>query len=245
MSLATNDGNDERPGASRIAWGRLTHSISAKLIALLLGAMLVIFGLLGYVNIRLHQKHLEAATLNAAERVSDTIKRSTSYHMLRNDRESIYQSIRTIGAEPGIVRVRILDKEGRISYSTDASEINNFVDKSAEACYGCHVKAQPLTRLNRPDRFRIYRPNGHRVLGIINPIENEPSCSNAECHYHPASQQILGVLDTNLSLERADANLAEGTWWMALYTIFALAGVAVLVWLFVWHFVHDPIKALK
>lgn len=245
MSLATNNGENERAGASRIAWGRLTHSISAKLIALLLGAMLVIFGLLGYVNIRLHQKHLEAATLNAAERVSDTIKRSTSYHMLRNDRESIYQSIRTIGAEPGIVRVRILDKEGRISYSSDPSEINKFVDKSAEACYGCHAKAQPLVRLNRPDRFRIYRPNGHRVLGIINPIENEPSCSNAECHFHPASQQILGVLDTNLSLERADANLAEGTWWMALYTIFALAGVAILVWLFVWRFVHDPIKALK
>ncbi len=235
----------EQSGASRSRWERLTHSISAKLIALLLGAMLVIFGLLGYVNIQLHRKHLEAATLNAAERVSDTIKRSTSYHMLRNDRESIYETIRTIGTEPGIVRLRILDKEGRISYSSDPSEINKFVDKSAEACYACHAKAQPLTRLNRPDRFRIYRPSGYRVLGIINPIENEPSCSNADCHYHPASQQILGVLDTNLSLERADANLAEGTWWMALYTILAVAGVAVLVWVFIWRFVHDPIKALE
>lgn len=232
-------------GAFRTRWGRLTHSISAKLIALLLGAMLVIFGLLGYLNIQLHRKHLEAATLNAAERVSDTIKRSTSYHMLRNDRESIYQIIRTIGAEPGIVRVRILDKEGRISYSSDPAEINKFVDKGAEACYGCHAQAQPLVRLNRPDRFRIYKPNGYRVLGVINPIENDFSCSSAECHYHPKSQQILGVLDTNLSLERADANLAEGTWWMALYTVVAVTGVAVLAWVFVWSFVHDPIKALK
>ena len=58
---------------------------------------MVTFALLGYVNIRLHRHHLEAATLAAAERVSDTIKRTTSYHMLRNDREALYEIIRTIG----------------------------------------------------------------------------------------------------------------------------------------------------
>jgi two-component system NtrC family sensor kinase len=231
-------------GASGNRWPRLTRSISAKLIALLLGAMLIIFGLLGYLNIHLHRKHLEAATLNAAERISDTIKRSTSYHMLRNDRESIYKIISTTGAEPGIVRVRILDKEGRISYSTDAGEINRFVDKTAEACYACHAQAQPLTRLKRPDRFRIYKGNGERVLGIIDPIENQPSCSNADCHYHPANQQILGVLDTNLTLATADANLREGTRWMLLYTLIAVAGVSILTWIFVWRVVHDPIHAL-
>ncbi len=222
-----------------------THSISAKLIAMLLGAMLITFGLLGYLNIRLHRKHLEAATLGAAERVSDTIKRSTSYHMLRNDRDAIYNIISTIGTEPGIVRVRILDKEGRINYSSDPAEINHLVDKSAEACYGCHAQAQPLTRLNRPDRFRIYKPNGERVLGVIDPIENGPSCSNAECHYHPASQQILGVLDTNVSLAKADASLAESTRWMLFYTSIAALGVALISWVFIWRVVHDPIKALK
>jgi len=236
---------DNSMGASGNRWERLTHSITAKLIMMLLGAMLVTFGLLGYLNIRLNRKHLEAATLGAAERVSDTIKRSTSYHMLRNDRDAIYNIIGTIGAEPGIVRVRILDKEGRINYSTDRSEINHLVDKRAEACYGCHAQAQPLARLNRPDRFRIYKPGATRVLGVINPIENQPSCSSAECHYHPANQQILGVLDTNLSLAQADASLAESTRWMLFYTIIAAAGIALISLVFVWRVVHDPIKALR
>ncbi len=231
--------------ASGRGWERFTHSISAKLIVMLLGAMLITFGLLGYLNIRLHRKHLEAATLGAAERVSDTIKRSTNYHMMRNDRDAIYNIINTMGGEPGIVRVRILDKEGRINYSSDPAEMNRLVDKSAEACYGCHAQAQPLTRLNRPDRFRIYKPNGNRVLGVINPIENQPSCSSAECHYHPASQQILGVLDTNLSLAQADASLAESTRWMLLYTSIAALGIALVSWAFIWRVVHDPIRALK
>jgi two-component system NtrC family sensor kinase len=208
------------------------------------GAMMVTFGLLGFVNVRLHQKHLEATTLTAAERVSDIIKRSTSYHMMRNDREAVYEVIRTIAGEPGIERIRIFDKQGQISYSSDPDEINRRVDMRAEACYACHAQAQPLTKLNRPDRFRIYKANGSRVLGVINPIENQPSCSNAACHAHPASQQILGVLDTNLSLARADANLRESTWLMAIYTLIAVVGISILTWVFVWRLVHRPVKAL-
>jgi two-component system NtrC family sensor kinase len=227
-------------------WERLTHRLSTKLIALLLGAMMVIFALLGYLNIRLHRSHLEAAALISAERVSDVIKRSTTYSMLRNDREGLYHIMQTMADEPGMVRVRIFDQEGRIRYSTDPSELARSVDKSAEACYGCHAQSQPLTRLNRPDRFRIYR-NGHneRVLGIITPIENRPDCSNAACHAHPASQQILGVLDTNISLARADAQLAEGSRRMLAYTVFAMLAVSFLSWLFVWQVVGKPVKALK
>ena len=59
-------------------WKRLTHSLSAKLISLLLMVMTGTFALFGYLNVRLHRQHLEAATLTSAERVSDVIKRSTS-----------------------------------------------------------------------------------------------------------------------------------------------------------------------
>jgi len=230
---------------TRARWTRLTHSLSAKLVTLLLASMVVIFALLGYLNIRLHQKHLEAATLTSAERVSDVISRSTTYYMLRNDREGLYHTIQTIADEPGMAKVRIFDQQGRISYSTDASEVNHIVDKSAEACYGCHAQSQPLVRLNRPDRFRIYRNGGgRRVLGIVTPIENQPACSNAACHAHPASQQILGVLDTDLSLAKADTQLAEGSRGMVIYTVSATLLVAVLIWLFIWRVVAKPIKAL-
>ena len=225
---------------------RLSHSISAKLIGSLLAVMVAIFALLGYLNIRLHRQDLEAATLASAERVSEVIKRSTSYYMLRNDREGLYHSIRTMADNEGVVKVRILDQEGRVSYSTDPSELSHVLDKKAEACYGCHNQSQPLARLNRPDRFRIYRNgDGHRVLGIITPIENQPSCSNADCHAHSATQQVLGVLDTNLSLAKGDAQVAIGSTRMLVYTMGAMLMVAVLSWIFVWRVVGKPIKSLK
>jgi two-component system, NtrC family, sensor kinase len=232
--------------AKRSRWFRLTHSLSAKLNLLLLGAMLVIFALLGYLNVRLHRQHLEQNTLQAAERISDVIKQGTTDYMLRNDRSGLYQSIQTIAAEPGIYKIRIFDQEGRITYTTTPSEQNHVVDKTGEACYACHAQSQPLARLNRPDRFRIYRNGGgSRVLGIITPIENQPSCLNAACHAHPASQQILGVLDTNLSLAKADVQLAESSRIMVAYTACGLILIAVLSWFFVWKVVGRPVQALE
>jgi len=228
----------------RIRWSRLGNTLSARLILLLLAGMVVIFALLGYLNIRLHRQNLEEAALLSAERMSDVVIRATSYHMLRNDRDALYQSITTMAREPGVVRIRIFNQEGKISFSSDAAEVNTYVDKKAEACYGCHAQAQPLAKLNRPDRFRIFKPSGARVLGIVTPIENQPSCSTAECHAHPAEQQVLGVLDTNVSLARADANLRASSLLMGAYTVVAVVLIAVLTGIFVWRMVHIPVKKL-
>lgn len=223
----------------------VTRSLSAKLNVLLLGAMVAIFALLGYFNVKLHRRHLEQYTLLSAERISDVVRRGTTDYMLRNDREGLYRSIKTMADEPGMEKIRIFDQEGRITYTTDAAEQNHVVDKTAEACYACHAQSQPLTRVNRPDRFRIYRnASGTRVLGIITPIENQPSCSNASCHAHPAEQKILGVIDTNVSLAKADVQSAESTRQMILYTACGLLLIAVLSWVVIWRVVGRPVKAL-
>ena len=223
---------------------RVRYGLGTKLIVLLLGAMVVIFALLGYLTIRLQRQHLEAATLLSAERVSDVIRRNTSEYMLRNDQQGLHHAIGTMASEPGMVRVRVFDREGHISYSSDPSEINRIVDKDAEACYGCHAHGQALARLNRPDRFRVYRAQGGRVLAIITPIENQPECSNAACHAHPTSQQILGVLDTHLSLARTDQELAEVSWRMIACDVLAMGGIAFLSWLFVLRVVERPLREL-
>lgn len=227
-------------------WRRLSRSLSTKLIALLASGLIGCFALAGYLNIRLHRQHLEADTLRSAERISDVIKRSTSHSMLRNDREGLYHIIRATASQPGLIRIRIFNKEGRISFSTDPAEVNTYVDKRAEACFACHSQSQPLAHLDRPDRFRIFRgADGQRVLGIINPIENQPSCSTSSCHAHPPEMRILGVLDTHLSLAAADKDLAESTRQMIWYTGAATLAIVALSWLFIWRVVHIPIQALK
>ena len=223
----------------------LPRSLSVRLIAWLLVTIILTFALVGYLTIRLHRRHLEAQTQRSAERVSDLVKRSTSQYMLHNDRDGLHQMMQTIASEPGVVSMRIFNQEGKITYSTDPREVDTFVAKDAEACYGCHAAGQPLTRLDRPDRFRIYRVAGAPVLGVINPIENQPACSNAACHAHPPEQKILGVLDTNLSLVQTEASLAESNRAMLTYTVFGALLIALLSGLLVWQLAGVPLQMLR
>ena len=224
---------------------RLGQSISAKLMVCIFVVLIIIFSLFGYFSIRDQRKHLEDAALLSAERQSEVLKRSASRYMLNNDRVGLYELMMNMADQPGMVRIRIMNPQGLISYSTAPEEVGATVDKSAEACYGCHEESKPLARLNRSDRFRIYRADGSRVLGVITPIENPPACSNAACHAHPASTQILGVLDTNLSLAKVDQSLARETREMIVYTAVALLAVVFLSGLFVWIVVHNPLQELK
>ncbi len=80
------------------------HHISTKLILLLIPALMLTFGALGFVNIRLHRHHLESATLANAEHLNDAIQRSLSFYMLRNDRDALSHTINTFADERGVVR---------------------------------------------------------------------------------------------------------------------------------------------
>jgi two-component system, NtrC family, sensor kinase len=224
---------------------RMGRSVSAKLMVSIFVVMLLIFALLGYFSIQLHRKNLEAAALVSAEQQSEVLRRSASHYMLHNDRTGLYEMMLNMADQPGVTRVRILNPQGVISYSTAPAEVGSMVDKGAEACYGCHAQSQPLTRLNRSDRFRVYRAENTRILGVITPIENQPACSNAACHAHPASTQILGVLDTNLSLAKVDASLARERREMLAGTAVALLAVVFLSGLFVWIVVHNPLRELE
>ena len=224
---------------------RLKIGIAAKLaVCLVIGATAVL-ATLGYVNLRLHRKHSQELILTSAERLSDIILQSTRHEMLRNDREALYESIGDIGKEPGIRRVRIFNKEGRISFSTDSSEVGRIVDKQAEACYACHAQGVPLERLNRPDSSRTFGDgDGRRLLAMIRPIRNEQTCSSAACHAHPPEKKVLGVIDVHLSLAAVDEQAAYQQsllWWFSAGAIVLLCAVSGS---FVWAVLHRPIKAL-
>ena len=225
---------------------RLTKSLATKLTACLVGSMVLLFGFLGFLNLRLHRQSLEEMVFTSADRISDLIRRSIRYSMLRDQREEVFQIINTIGSQPGISKIRIFNKEGKITFSTDRQELGQFVDKKAEACYACHAQAAPLARLDRPDRMRIYvNRSGERVLGLISPIYNEPDCSNAACHAHSnAGSQVLGVLDADLTLGPVDRSLAERQRKLILFTGLSILTVSLIFVVLIWVMVRKPVRAL-
>ena len=183
------------------------HSLRFRLgmtIALAIGAASVVFAFLIIAHSR---NEVLSQTIVQNQQTAEVIRRSTRYAMLQNHREQVAQIIEAVSRTRSIEKIRIFDKDGEIITSTLPSEIGTRVDKTAEACYHCHAADRPLQQIPGPDRHRIYRsPDGHRILGTIDVIRNEPVCSSADCHAHPASVTVLGVLDIAYSLDALDAS---------------------------------------
>ena len=219
--------------------------LAAKLAICVVASTAAFFLTFGFINLRVERGHSERLVEQSAERITDVILRSTRYQMLHNDRDALHSMVRDMGSEPGMRRIRIFNKDGRITLTTEPAELGSVVDKTAEQCYGCHQQAAPLVKLDRPDRSRIFiDKQGQRILGAIRPIENSPDCSSAACHVHRADQRVLGVIDANLSLATVDAQIAQqqtGLVWFLVGALILGCGLAVA---FIWFVVYRPVKEL-
>ena len=215
--------------------------LAAKLVGCVIAGSAAFFALFGFVNLRMARVYSQSLVEQAADRITDTILRSARYEMLHNDRETLYQVIQQLGNGQGIRRIRIFNKEGRITLSTQAGEAGKVVNKDAEGCILCHSGAIPLQTGNGA---RPFTENGERLLGVMKPIYNSPDCANAACHAHPPSQTLLGVIDAHLALTQVDAQIQQQqhalTWFLVGAILFGCAAAAV----FMWMAVGRPVKNL-
>jgi signal transduction histidine kinase len=133
-----------------------------------------------------------------------------------------------------------------IMYSSQENAIGTMVDKNAEACYVCHTANEPIEKLSIDQRIRKYKihPDSSHILGIINPIYNEPSCWQANCHAHSESQSVLGVLDVKMCLKDVDNQIKQSENRSVIFAVGAIILLSLIIGLFVKKWIEKPINEL-
>jgi two-component system NtrC family sensor kinase len=224
----------------------LQHKIALKLTVGAVATVLIAFGIFAYFNIQAQKDSLLVEVERHANQLSEHLKSDTRLDMLQNDRERILASIRRIGEQESIDRVRVFNKAGVIIYSSGPGDIGQMVDQNAESCFQCHAAGKPLEHLEMEDRTRIYETaeGKGRLLGVINPIYNEPSCWSADCHAHPRQQTVLGVLDVTLPLDAVDANIAHNRFAVLVFAISAIVVLSLIIGLMVRRWIGKPVTEL-
>ena len=220
--------------------------ISLKLIIAVGIVTIAIISIYSFVSIQAQRDELLSQAEVYANKLSETIRNSTHLSMLENRSDQTHRIIITIAQEPGLREIRIFNKEGRIIFSSQKEFIGQMVDKNAEACYACHTANKPLEKLPMEERMRVYQTqkDSSRILGIINPIYNEQSCWEAECHVHPKEQKVLGVLDVKVSLKEVDAQIASSASRSIVFAIIAIALLSLIIGIFVRRWVEKPVNEL-
>ena len=152
--------------------------IGLKLIIAVGALTIAIIGVFSYLSITAQSDALLSQAGIHANKLSEAIKNSTLTSMLENKKEEVHSIINTVSHEPSILEIRIFNKEGVVTFSSNEGSTGKMVDKRAESCYACHTENEPLQKLSIDERMRIYRisPDSPRILAVINPIYNETSC---------------------------------------------------------------------
>jgi two-component system NtrC family sensor kinase len=215
---------------------RLTGTLIVALAGLLVGTTLV--------QLAIQTRFAQGAARINGLGMSEALFGSLHTAMLANDREGLRTTVRSIADRSPTVRVRILNKEGVIVYSSEHSDVGNRLDPRSEACFKCHQADRPIEKLPPGDRTRHFEVGGTPAIGVIRPIENEPACASAACHAHPAEKRLLGVLDVTLLLPRVEQTRRQTTWLMVGASGTALAIVILVVLVVVRRSVHGPIRSL-
>jgi diguanylate cyclase (GGDEF)-like protein len=123
----------------------------------------------------------EAAQLGQA--VTSALRQS----MLRGSEQPLSDNLADLEKTPGLRRVWIIDKNGRVAHATDRAMIGRVLDKSRDPiCTVCHtggVTAGARTLFARDE-------TGTPILRYVNPIVNEKVCWRC----HDPKVRLNGIL---------------------------------------------------
>ena len=220
-------------------------SLAAKLIFSIAALILIGGGFSWYLLISVNRENLIREAINDASAYSELLRKGTRYSMLTFHRDAIQQTVEEVSSRKEVENIRIFNGRGSISYSSKPEEIGQASDKKGTACAGCHTNpAGPADTLKSDGQWSIRDNGGHRVLTFIEPIYNTPSCYIAECHVHSQAQKVLGILQTNFSLEGVDDTIRRLTLTISFFAAAFMTVSAIVLYIILSRFVLKPVSLI-
>ncbi len=212
-------------------------------LSVTLAVAMILFTLL---ILKHRQEDMQAMASRHVTQVTDVIVASTRYAMLVNKRDIAEKIITDIARQKGIERVRVISADGTIIHSNHPAETGYSVEQSEEPCVQCHKTDKPLKQVPDEERWRIIEsPGGHRTLATMHAIRNEPSCSSASCHEHPASQTVLGIVDVAYSLDEIDQSIKTHGLHIIGISLGVILLISVSVGVLLQRLIYLPLKDLE
>ena len=222
-----------------------SFSLVPKLILVMGLILLVTLSVWEYFSLKYLERKNMDDIVKATDRLCNTILLGTYNAMMINSRNDIKQIITNIARQEEIENIRLYNKKGEIKYTNNEKEIDQTVNIKSKACDICHKSNPPLIKVDLVQRARIFQsPLGHRLLGIISPIYNEPGCATASCHVHPKGQKTLGALDLVVSLKSTDREIINSQKHLMIFGFFSFIFACGFITIFLIRTLNRPIKTL-
>ncbi len=235
-----NQGNSGHGGVMQDWGNRLKRaffyvkpsSLTAKILAVSLPVISAVSILFWCPSIHYMERVSLDSAIKTAQSQSGLIKSALVYGMLKDQRDGIQKTIESLARADNFTWLRVDDMNYKVRFSSKKKEINK------DLCSG----APKYAFTNKP--WKIQAIDGRRVLSMFSPISNRRTCYTAACHYHPAGQKTLGVIELGYSLDPMDRQITTQGWMIALFGFVFISALLVLLYFIIHRFVLKPIAAL-
>ncbi|HAS90483.1 MAG TPA: PAS domain-containing sensor histidine kinase [Desulfovibrio sp.] len=223
---------------------KFSHTLIMKMI--LSGGITLLLSVILWTsfNVVFFKKNVTGNIQSDIAMLSDTVLLSLHHAMMLDSKEFIQNDINNISRQGDIKSIRVINKKGQIIYSNDPDEINSVIDIKSPPCWNCHRHDTPPATMSLEQRTRLKTVNGKQFMGIMTSIPNSEGCAPGPCHIHSKDEQILGLLDLEISTEKKTSILA--TFEKANVGIAMVVFIATFsaLFIFAYNFIFKPIRTL-
>lgn len=203
-------------------WFSGFHRLSVKLICGVIATLILISGIFFFIFYQLHRQQLISSLQESTAHLARLIETNLEHAMLNRDLVLLTKMLTTLGQEPGVEDVAIIDKEAIVRISPYPQLIGKELNQMQVGCQVCH----DLPPNRRANTAIITNIAGKKLFRSMIPIYNKPQCFGC----HDRTDRINGVLLMDFSMEPIEKHLSVNVKEMLLWTgLMSSATILVLV----------------
>jgi two-component system NtrC family sensor kinase len=204
-------------------------SLKLKLIAFIVVILGLTIGIAPWSAIKMQEHQLLQASQARLEGMQELLKTVVTSNMLAEDREHIQRVIEVLASHEQVERVRIVDTEGVIRFSSRPEERGSRLSAAEQSRY--HGLTDPSL---------VVRERETATHTLLQPIFNQPVCFRC----HPSEQKVIGILQIGLSLGPMERELGALKRSAMVATLVTLGVIVIGIWLSLTWLVDQPLQKL-
>lgn len=204
------------------------NSLKIKILGLITIIVVFIVGVSAVINFNVQEEMITSLAKRNSKLLLETVKNSIANAMRSGDKEEVDKIFSQIRSQDGIQTIRIFDETGKILNSADNGEIGRMLDPARHANF------------DKQTQHYLHEHSGERLLTTMSPIYNKPECHRC----HPASREVLGILQINHSLNYLESFKNEGKKHAAISTVVIILFIMITISIFLILYVDKPVRQL-
>jgi len=211
---------------------RFLHSISGRLVAGVIVALVVSGGLLVAMALWLGQQSVKTEHAQAAARLVQVFEASLHFSMLQRDLPSLQRTLEVLGQAPGITQARLLNVQGDVRFASRSAALGERIPLMCQKPDCADATLQ---------NHWIDTPQGI-ALQVRYPILNQSQCT--QCHGELNARPVNGILVIDFRVIPAGLGGLGGSR-QALLLVLGLAALLLFGAIMAWtmrRFVTQPLQ---